>query len=60
MDLIKELEPIKIAFMSKQISYEKAKELATPAINSFNEKAKEIAKKYGKKPIKKTFAGCFR
>lgn len=60
MDLIKELEPIKIAFMSKQISYEKAKELATPVINSFNEKAKEIAKKYGKRPIKKTFAGCFR
>jgi len=41
-------------------SYEKAKELATPVINSFNEKAKEIAKKYGKRPIKKTFAGCFR
>lgn len=60
MNLIQELEPIKIAFMSGQIDYKKAKEVSMPIIEKFNERAKEIAEKYGKKPIKKTFAGCFR
>jgi lysophospholipase L1-like esterase len=57
---INQIQSIKYAFISGEISYEKAKELATPIINSYNEKAKEIAKKYGKKAIKLSFAGLFR
>jgi len=60
MNLQNEIQTIKYAFISGEISYEKAKELATPIINTYNKKAKEIAKKYGKKAIKLSFAGLFR
>jgi hypothetical protein len=60
MNLKEEIQPIKIRLMAGEINYEKAKELATPIINTYNEKAKVIAKKYGKKAIKLSFAGLFR
>jgi len=60
MNLQNEIQPIKYAFISGEISYEKAKELATPIINTYNEKAKVIAKKYGKKANTLTFTGLFR
>lgn len=60
MRLKEEIQQIKYAYLSREISYEKAKELATPIINTYNEKSKEIAKKYGKKAVKLSFAGLFR
>jgi hypothetical protein len=60
MNLLDEIQPIKCMFIAKEINYEEAKKLAKPIIDAYNEKAKVIAKKYNKKPIKLQFAGLFR
>jgi hypothetical protein len=54
------LDEIKIKYLSKEISYEEAKRQSKPLIDEFNEKAKQIAKKYNKRPKLIGFAGIFR
>ena len=60
MNFKEEIEKIKLKFMSGSITYEQAKWEADPIIKKANQKALEIAKKYGKKPIKIKFTGLFR
>jgi hypothetical protein len=43
-----------------EISYEEAKKEAEPIINSINEKAVELAKKYGAKPQLVNFQSIMR
>lgn len=42
------------------LSYDEAKEKASYFINIMNNKAKEVAKKFGKKPIKFSFSSLMR
>jgi ribosomal protein S11 len=51
---------IKMWLLNGAISYDKAKEMAVPHLAAMNEKAQEIAKKYGVKPRVITFAGFMR
>jgi len=60
VNLPNELEEIKIKFIAKSISYEEAKKQAKPILENYNLKAKEIAKKYKKKPKLLSFVGLFR
>lgn len=60
MNLREELLPIKMAFISGEISYEEARNKCQPIIDNFNQKAKEIAKKHGRKFKNLTFTGLFR
>ena len=55
-----EMNNIKMWLMTGAITYDKAKEMAAPHLAAMNEKAKEVAKKYGIKPRKITFAGFMR
>ena len=47
---VQELANIDMWLKLGAIDYDKAKEMAQPHIDAINEKAKEIAKKYGVKP----------
>jgi ribosomal protein S11 len=55
-----EMRTIKMWLMTGAISYDKAKEMAEPHLAAMNEKAREIAKKYGLKPRLITFAAFMR
>jgi DNA anti-recombination protein RmuC len=55
-----ELHNIKMWMYQGAITYDRAKEMAEPHIAALNEKAKEIAKKYGVKPRQVTFAAFMR
>jgi len=55
-----EIEAIKQAYLTNQISRETAKELAQPIIDRINNKMASIAKKYNKKPQTVTFIGLMR
>jgi ribosomal protein S11 len=55
-----EMNNIKLWLMTGAISYDKAKKMAAPHLAAMNEKAKEIAKKYGIKPRVITFAAFMR
>lgn len=55
-----QIEIIKLRLLSNDISHGEAKELAKPFIDEINEKSKEIAKKYNKKPKLISFAGFMR
>jgi ribosomal protein S11 len=55
-----EMKNIKMWLMTGAITYDKAKEMAVPHLAAMNEKAQEIAKKYGLKPRLITFAGFMR
>jgi ribosomal protein S11 len=55
-----EMKNIKMWLMSGAITYDKAKEMAAPHLAAMNEKAQEIAKKYGLKPRPITFAAFMR
>jgi ribosomal protein S11 len=55
-----EMRNIKMWLMTGAITYDKAKEMAAPHLAAMNEKAQEIAKKYGLKPRQITFAGFMR
>lgn len=55
------LYEIRRKMLSGEISYEQAKEQASPVIKAINEKAAEIAKKYGKRSVPRvSFAAIMR
>lgn len=54
------LKEIRFRLLMGEISYEEAKELAFPIINKMNQKAKIIAKQYGKKHKDFTFGYLMR
>lgn len=55
-----QLQVIRRRMVQGEISYAEAKELAAPVIADINAKAKEIAKKYGKRPQLVSFAAIMR
>jgi hypothetical protein len=55
-----ELYTIKMWVCQGAITYDRAKQMAEPHIHALNEKAREIAKKYGLKPRLITFAAFMR
>lgn len=59
-DTLNALNEIKYKLKIGVISYDEAKQRATPFLNAMNEKSKEIAKRHGVKPKKITFAGFMR
>lgn len=54
------LERIKARMDTGQITYQQAREEAQPIIDWVNNRAEEVAKKYGKKPIKLDFTYLMR
>ena len=54
------LKEIKFLFMTGQITYYQAKEIAQPIIDEMNIKGKEIAKKYNQKFKPFTFSNLMR
>lgn len=59
-DLFARVTAIRMAMTNKATTYQKAKELAQPYLDTLNERAKDIAKRFGKKPQKLQFAGLAR
>jgi ribosomal protein S11 len=55
-----EMNNIKMWMTTGAITYDRAKEMAAPHLEAMNQKAQEIAKKYGLKPRIITFAGFMR
>ena len=55
-----ELELIKYAFMTRQITYEEAKQKAQPIIDEMNIIGKQIAKKYNQRFKPFTFSYLMR
>jgi abortive infection bacteriophage resistance protein len=55
-----EMQNIKMWLITGAITYDKAKEMAAPHLEAMNQKAQEIAKKYGIKPRVITFAAFMR
>lgn len=51
---------IRAKLVSGQITYDEAKEQAAPIIAAINERAKEIAKKHGKRPQTVSFGAIMR
>lgn len=51
---------IRKQMLSGQITYDEAKELAAPVIEAINTKAKEIAKRHGKRPQLVSFGAIMR
>lgn len=51
---------IRKQMLSGQITYDEAKEQAAPIIEAINAKAKEIAKKHGKRPQLVSFGAIMR
>lgn len=60
IDNREKIATIRRKMVNGDISYEQAKLDAEPVIKSINEKSAEIAKKYGKKPSKVSFAAIMR
>ncbi|ATN95029.1 hypothetical protein [Leptospira phage LE4] len=60
MDLREKIAEIRIKYLSGEFTYEQAKKTAEPLIDQFNAKAKEIAKKHKRKPLKVSFVGMMR
>lgn len=56
----RKINQIKNALDMGLITYEEAKEMAKPTVDSINEKAVEIAKKYGVKPQLVSFSMLMR
>ena len=54
------LKNIRMWLCQGAITYDKAKEMAVPHINTLNKKSAEIAKKHGVKPRQITFAEFMR
>lgn len=54
------IQTIRRRMVNGQISYIEAKQEAQPIIDDINEKAAEIAKKYGMRPSKVSFAALMR
>lgn len=59
-ELRNNLDKIRHSLASGSISYDEAKIKAQPIIEVMNNKAKEVAKQFGKKPIKFSFASLMR
>lgn len=57
---IADIESIRKAMLSGKITYDEAKEQAAPVIARINERAKEIAKKHGRRPQYINFAAVMR
>lgn len=57
---IADIDRIRKAMCSGTISYAEAKEQAAPVIERINNRAKEIAKKHGRRPQLVSFAGVMR
>ncbi|MDV6237615.1 hypothetical protein CH379_018435 [Leptospira ellisii] len=55
-----QIQVIKLRLLSKEISYEKARELATPHLKELNEIGKRIAEKHRRKHYPLTFTGMMR
>lgn len=51
---------IRKQMLSGQITYDEAKEQAAPVIKAINDKAKEIAKRHGKRPQLVSFGAIMR
>jgi DNA anti-recombination protein RmuC len=60
MEHTEQLRNIEMWMKQGAITYDRAKEMAKPHIDALNEKAREIAKKYGTKPRTITFAAFMR
>jgi hypothetical protein len=60
MEHTEQLYNIKFWLMTGAISYDRAVEMAAPHLAALNEKAAQIAKKYGVRPRKITFASFMR
>lgn len=60
MEAKHQLDIIKAEMLHGIITYEQAKAKAQPFLQQINDKAKTIAKKYGKRPVQVTFAGVMR
>lgn len=60
MDYMEELDKIRSTYFIGLLTYEEAKVQCQPILDKMNERAKEIAKKHGKKPLVIKFAGLFR
>lgn len=52
---IKDIAILKLKVAHNELTYKEAKKLAKPALDFLNNKSKEAAKKYGRKPILITF-----
>jgi len=55
-----EILQIRARLLSKELSYEEAKELTMPIIEEMNKKSAEIAKKYNQRPKKFKFSSLMR
>lgn len=60
MDERKKLYEIKMKLISGIISYDEAKKMALPFIDSLNAKGREIAKKHGRRYVNTTFSQQMR
>lgn len=57
---IADIEAVRKQMLSGELTYDEAKEAAAPIINRINTRAKEIAKKHGKRPQLVSFAAIMR
>ncbi|PKA05187.1 hypothetical protein CH375_06555 [Leptospira ellisii] len=55
-----QIQIIKLRLLSKEISYQKARELATPHLKDLNEIGKRIASKHNRRHYPLTFTGMMR
>ena len=60
MSTMDEILHIRLRLLSKELSYEEAKELAMPIIEEMNKKSAEIAKKYNVRAKKFNFSSLMR
>lgn len=60
LELRTKIEDIKMRLKTNQITYDEAKIEAEPVIDEINKIGAEVAKKFGKKPIKLNFIGLMR
>ncbi|EKR91063.1 hypothetical protein [Leptospira santarosai] len=55
-----QIQIIRLQLLSKEISYEQARELATPHLKNLNEIGRRIATKYNRRHHPLTFTGMMR
>ncbi|MDI7225281.1 hypothetical protein [Leptospira santarosai] len=55
-----QIQIIRLQLLSKEISYEKARELATPHLKNLNEIGRRIATKHNRRHYPLTFTGMMR
>ena len=60
VDLFARVTAIRMAMSNGATTYKKASELAQPYLDELNERAREIATRFGKKPMKLRFGGLAR